>query len=234
MHRSLLLLCCTITCQIYAQQVLTGKIYDKESDSVIAGAIISNKNTRETVVSDKQGVYSIPAREGNIIVFSAIGHTPDTLITEAWMFQTVIDRTLSFKELVLGEVKLAPGTYAYDSLQRRNEYRFLYEQKIPGITGGNRPSSGFGISLSPLSYFSSAAKQKRKLKKRLEAREREDYVDHRFSMALVGRITGLKGDTLSVFMYKYRPSWEFCRKANQENMILYINDKFREFRKPVE
>jgi len=42
----------------------------------------------------------------------------------------------------------------------------------------------------------------------------------------------LRGDSISRFMALYRPSYTFCRRNNREKMLLYINDKFKEFKKP--
>jgi len=43
----------------------------------------------------------------------------------------------------------------------------------------------------------------------------------------VALLTRLTGDSLQLFLRLYRPSYAFCRKANPEDMLLYINDKLR-------
>jgi len=48
-----------------------------------------------------------------------------------------------------------------------------------------------------------------------------------------GKLTGLHDDSLRLFMYRYRPSYSFCRKTGREDMLIYINDKLKEFRKPA-
>ncbi len=117
-----------------------------------------------------------------------------------------------------------------DSLARRNYYNDIFA-KQPGITGRNTPSSGFGISVSPFSFFSREAKQKRLLKKRLLKQEEESYVDRSFPVEWVSRLTGLRGDSLTRFMSLYRPSYKFCRNNNRDKLLLYINDKVKEFKK---
>ena len=76
------------------------------------------------------------------------------------------------------------------------------------------------------------SKQKRGLRKRLEKEKKENYIDHSFAMPWVKNVTGLDGDSLSVFMYRYRPSYKFCRKTDRQGMLIYINDKLKEFRDP--
>ena len=47
----------------------------------------------------------------------------------------------------------------------------------------------------------------------------------------MARVTGLKGDSLQRFMYRYRPSYAFCRKATNEDILLYINASLKKFLK---
>ena len=67
--------------------------------------------------------------------------------------------------------------------------------------------------------------RKRRLKKRLREEERDYYIDFKFPRARVALLTGLRGDSLQVFMIRYRPSYEFCRRVSTMDMLLYINDK---------
>jgi hypothetical protein len=49
----------------------------------------------------------------------------------------------------------------------------------------------------------------------------------------VKRITRLEGDSLRLFMYSKRPTYDFCRKSSPEEMLIYISDSLKEFRKPA-
>ncbi len=80
--------------------------------------------------------------------------------------------------------------------------------------------------------FSGESKQKRQLKERLTKNERKDFIDYSFPAEWVEKLTGLHGDSLRLFMYHYRPSYSFCRKTSREDMVVYISDKLKEFRKP--
>jgi hypothetical protein len=219
-----------ICSQVRAQLIVKGKIYDAETDSVIVAVNIYNINTKQSARSGIDGNYAIAAAEGEQLAFSITGFKPDTVTVTYHMLLIQYDVTLRKQIVTLKNVTVT-SSYQADSLMRRNYYSHIYE-KQPGITGRNTPSTGFGISLSPLSYFSHRAKQKRQLKKRLIKQEEEDYVDRCFPVEWVARLTGLRGDSLSRFMALYRPSYSFCRKNNREKMLLYINEKFKEFKKP--
>src|SRR6187401_2749677 len=164
-----------ICSQVNAQLIVKGKIYDAETDSVIVAVNVYNLNTKQSARSGTDGNYAIAAAEGERLVFSITGFKPDTVTVTYHMLLIQNDVTLRKQIVTLKNVTVT-SSYMVDSLERRNYYSDIYE-KQPGITGRNTPSTGFGISVSPLSYFSYRAKQKRQLKKRLIRQEEEEYVD---------------------------------------------------------
>jgi len=216
--------------QLNAQQTLKGKVYEAATDSLIAAVNIYNTTTKKSTRSADDGNYSIVAAEGDIIIFSASGFKPDTITVSFSLLLTEHNPGLHRQIISLKEVKVT-GSYRADSLDRRNYYNHIYA-KQPGITGRNRPSDGLGVTLSPVSFFSKESKQKRALRKRLEKDEKEAFIDHSFPLPWVKSLTGLNGDSLSLFMYRYRPSYSFCRKTDRQGMRVYVNNKIKEFRKP--
>jgi hypothetical protein len=193
------------------------------------GVNVYNLNTKLSIRSGKDGSYTIPAAEGDKIIFSITGFKPDTA-TVIYSMLLALHDVMLYKEIITLKNVTVTSSYQMDSLARRNYYNQIFA-KQPGITGRNTPSSGFGISISPFSFFSREAKQKRQLKKRLLKQEEESYVDRSFPVEWISRLTGLRGDSLSRFMTLYRPSYKFCRKNNRDGMLLYINDKLKEFKK---
>ncbi len=218
-----------VTCFLstVAQQQLSGTVFDAQTDSTLQDVFLVNLNTNQTTTVSKTGRYSIPAAEGHRIVFSAIGYVPDTLRVEFHMFVTGHDISLKQRYNLLKTVIVTERDYSTDSLERREAYRHILDEPLPGITGRNTPQSGFGIVLSPASFFSSKNRQERELKKKLLENEKVEYVDYRFSRSFVQRYTGLKGDSLQTFMLRFRPSYEFCRQSNEEDMINYINARLK-------
>ena len=216
--------------EINAQLILKGKIYEGETDSAIVSVNVYNLKTKQFALSGIGGNYSIAAAEGDQLVFSMAGYKPDTITVTYSMLLTQYDVTLYKKIITLKNVTVT-SSYQADSLALRNYYEHIFE-KQPGITGLNTPSYGFGIVVSPFSHFSNEAKQKRQLKKRLSKQEEETYIDHCFPVEWVAKLTGLRGDSLSRFMALYRPSYSFCRRSSRQEILLYMSDKFKEFKKP--
>jgi len=209
--------------------IVKGKIYEAKIDSTLGAVNIYNLNTKQAVRSDVNGNYAIAAAEGEQVVFSMTGFKPDTITITYSMLLAQYDVTLHKQVITLNNVTVT-SNYQADSLARRNYYSHIYE-KQPGITGRNTPANGFGISLSPFSYFSHDARQKRQLKKRLIKEEQELYIDRSFPIKWVEQLTNLHGDSLYRFMALYRPTYSFCRKSTREQLVLYISDKLKEFKK---
>jgi len=232
LHRSILvvLMLMSYSRSLSAQQHVQGRIYSAITDSVIPAATVYNKKLKMARYAARDGSYRIFADEGDTLIFSAAGFIPDTVPVLFHLLLTPYDVTLARKVILLESVKVT-SSYQKDSMERHNYYEAIFK-KQPGITGYNGPEKGFGVVLSPLSYFSNASKQKRVLKRRLLLQDQEDYIDRAFPKEWVQRLTGLEGDSLHLFLYSYRPSYAFCRKNDRMGMMLYINDKLKEFRRP--
>lgn len=218
-----------LTATVFAQTktYLRGNIFLYSNDTPVPGATITNLNTKQSSVSTSAGTYEIPASNKDMIVFSASGLKNDTLKVEEQLLKTGYDVGFTIDGTMLKNVTVS-SSYQLDSLRRRNDYAKIYE-KQPGLTGGNTPEAGFGLVLSPISYFSKNAKKTRQFRKRLKKQEEDAYIDYVFSPMWVSKLTGLKGDSLHLFLYKYRPSYEMARGLDRPGMIAYINDRYKEF-----
>lgn len=231
MNRRLLFLCLAsmLISNLHAQRSLSGKVYDKRTDSTLAGITVTNLASHTSLRSARDGSYSIPAHEGDQVVFTGTGFLPDTIKVDFSLLLTHYDPSLSVFVLSLKNVTVT-SSYREDSINRRNEYRPVFDSLL-GFNGGRGPTDGVGVSFSPLSYFTQKAKAQRRLRKRLLQEEKDSYIDHAFPAEWVATLTGLKDDSLRLFMYRYRPSYDFCRKTSREDMIVYISDHLKEFRK---
>jgi len=231
MRRTCLLVVLILLMQLpsFAQKTLIGRVNNYTYDSIVPlpGAVVYNATRGLTTLSDAYGNYKIQAWENDQVIFSNINYVADTIIVQQQQFISGYDAALIPKELFMSNVTVY-ADYSRDSLRRRQMYADVFE-KQPGITGGNTPTAGAGIVLSPFSYFSKKSRKQRFLKKRLLRNEQESYIDYVFSPGRVSSVTGLRGDDLQTFFNRYRPSYELARKLGYEGMIMYINNKMKEF-----
>jgi len=109
---------------INAQILLKGKIYEAGTDSLISAVNVFNVATKLSVYSGHDGSYTIKATEGNHIIFSAVGFSPDTISITYNMLLTQYDVTLSRLSISLKPVTVI-GSYTADSLDRRNYYQYI-------------------------------------------------------------------------------------------------------------
>lgn len=214
-----------------AQQTLTGKIRRRSSNEIVPSVSVINISQKRTNVSDMGGNYKIPAKIGDTITFSSAGYLPDTAIVGKWMFDEKEGYMVALQPHVVAlpsvEVDEA-SNYRLDSLKRREEYAWVYPTHRRRLVGSETPV-GFGIVISPLDYFGKRETQKRRLRKRLKQEEIDYYIDFRFPAPYVSRVTGLQGDSLRIFMYRYRPTYKFCREASNQDILLYINESLKKY-----
>lgn len=86
-----------------ASKQITGQIFEQSSN--VEGVNIINNTTQVTVVSDVSGVFSIVAKEGDVLVFSAVNLEPvKRRITIEDINASAIVIKMSAKEVELKEV----------------------------------------------------------------------------------------------------------------------------------
>jgi hypothetical protein len=216
------------------QSLLAGKVRQKENRKILAFVTVTNKTQQKVNTSDIGGNYRIAANPGDTITFTFAGLRPETIIVDSRMLaeKDGYQVYLEPRSVLLPTVKVDEQTnYQLDSIKRREDYQKLYPVHPRKLIGNETPADGVGIVIAPNDYFSAGETQKRRLRRRLTQEEKEYYIDARFPAAYVAKITGLKGDSLQVFLVRYRPTYDFCRKASNEDVFLYINDKVKIYRK---
>jgi hypothetical protein len=216
------------------QSLLAGKVRQKETRKMLASVNVTNKTQQKVNISDIGGNYRIAANPGDTITFTFAGLRSETIIVDSRMLaeKDGYQVYLEPRSVLLPTVKVDEQTnYQLDSIKRREDYQKLYPVHPRKLIGNETPADGVGIVIAPNDYFSARETQKRRLRRRLAEEEKEYYIDARFPGVYVAKITGLKGDSLQVFLVRYRPTYNFCRKASNEDIFLYINDKVKLYRK---
>lgn len=227
----LLFFLCSLTCS--AQQFLTGKIYKKNSNETLLSVSIHNITGNRYDLSDEDGSYHIQAMPGDHISFSSVGYKADTITITASLLTAACNIYLDIRPQELQAVRVGQySNYQLDSMDRRKEYAWVYEhENTPHVARDRQGADGVGVTLNIFRNTSSAAKQRIHLEKRLAKEEEDYYVDFRYNESYVTKITHLKGDSLKEFMRRYRPSYDYCRKAANVDILVYINDSYKQYMK---
>lgn len=207
---------------LFAQQPLSGKAYDKSTDSVIAGVSIWNLTRGRGSVTNSRGEYQVEVRENDRLVFSHQGYRNDTVQIDFSHLKLGYNPTMIPEQQTLATVYVDESYYQRDSLQRRIDNQEVWGTADKKLVSRSGPTDGVGIALSPASFYSKKNRELKRTKARLQQEEEQAYVDFRFSESLVGYLTKLKGQDLQDFMLSYRPDYNFCRKTTKEKMQEYI------------
>jgi hypothetical protein len=227
----LLLFLCSLSCS--AQQFLTGKIYKQNSSETLLSVSIHNITANRYDLSEEDGSYHIQAAPGDHISFSSVGYKADTITITASLLTAAYQVYLDIRPQELQAVRVGEfNNYQLDSMDRKKEYAWVYDHdNTPHVAKDRQGADGVGITMNIFRKSSEKEKQRIHLEKRLAKEEEDYYVDYRYNVSYVTKITHLKGDSLKQFMQKYRPSYEYCRKAANVDILVYINDSYKQYMK---
>jgi hypothetical protein len=213
-QQKILLLLMILLCQAtVAQVVIKGTVYDKQARYGVPHVSVLSSSGAGTV-TDTLGRYSIKLSNDDSIYFSYLGKMSSKFPVKRLPPDQPLDISLPVSIDSLPSVTVRQPSYRMDSLANRNEYRKVFEYD-PVI--GSAPGSGFGLGIGLDAIFNARKfRRMEALRTRLEREEREKYVDHRFTKALVKRITGLTPPALDSFMVEYRPSYDILKTFETE------------------
>jgi len=185
-------------------------------------------------VTNADGYYEIEVMEKDSIWFSYLNKPtikfPVLKIANTMAF----DISIQVNVPVMKEVKIHPKNYRFDSIQNRLDYAKIFNYKKPGLkVNESNYGAGVGFDLDEIINMfrfkrnhSIAAFQRRLLEE-----EQDNFISHRFSKALVRRLTLLSEPALDTFMRLYRPSYRFTLLAGDYDFQRFIKDSFARYLK---
>lgn len=216
-----------------AQQMrISGRVYDITGRSPLEAVTVLSSSGRGTI-TDSLGKYSIAVSDDDSIWFSYLNRP-----TPKYAVRT-IPNTFNFEILLhvnvseLRPVQIMPPSYKRDSMQNREDYAKAFNFRKPSFGTSINPGTGAGVGLdiNELINMFNFRKNRRMLafQDRLLREEEERYIYHRFSRALVIKLTNLRGSDLDTFMIKYKPSLEFVELSTDYEFQSYIKNAHQRF-----
>lgn len=229
---------CVFAASDSSAQKITGIVTDKTTGEPVRGAMVNLGNSK--TFTNSLGEFELKVLSYRdtlkIVHFAYITYSkaisPVLIALHIQLEPAVIklkevrvhsDRERSFKE---------------DSVNNRLEYAKQFNYKAPKVIDAfsDNPNKQPGelISLNPLLLIAALTKKSTpeyQFNKLLLSDEKETFVDRKFNRGIVSQLTGMKGDTLSEFLTRYRPSYGFVKKASDYEMINYIKDSYKQFKK---
>jgi hypothetical protein len=209
------------------KQVKVGFIKDSSTLRPLANVLITNEYTHKLTHTDSAGFFRIEAREKDILFFDAQDYHFDTLRYGRMTPDTVTVYLAHLPNVLAGVTVTARGytKYQQDSIKRRLDFEKDAGPKMNTVAKSN---SGAGVGINLDALLKKSDKGRRKAYKTFDEIEKTNYVAARYSRDMVSGYTGLTGDSLSTFIEKTRPSYDWLRQhTTDDDVFYYVNDKLK-------
>ena len=210
----------------FGQVQITGTVYDvSQRFAMIGVSVMGNSGIGTT--TDSLGHYSIRLPAHDSIYFSYLGKNTSKFFVGDLPAGQPFDMALSVSVDSLPAVFVRSRDYVTDSLANRKEYAKVFDYHANSLTNMKMSQhGGLGVGLDMDMFFN--GKERRRMEAfqaRLEEDEHDKYVDHKFTRAIVKKITGLDTPALDTFMKQYRPTYEFIQScATEYEFYHYIQE----------
>lgn len=188
-------------------------------------------------ITDSSGNYEITVQPDDSIYFSYLGRATIKYPVKDINTLSNFDIALHVDATTLKEVNVMPRSYHNDSLQNRKDYEKYFDFRKPNPFTLSDGSAGLGMGAGfdldqIIRYFQfDRTRRLKAFQTRLIEDEQDKYIDHRFNRSIVLRVTHLQGNELDSFMAKYRPSYSFCKRATDYDLLEYTKLAFTEYQK---
>lgn len=220
--------------QVKAQPTLykvKGTVYDSTHHYPVQSVSVLTSSGRGTVTS-KDGTYTVEVEETDSIWFSYLNKPTKKYPVLKIATPFAFDVSLAVYVPVLAEVTVKNRNYYLDSLQNREDYAKVFNYQKPGLSASVN-NSGVGFDLNEIINVFRFRKNRSTMafQNRLLNEEKEKFVKHRFSKALVRRLTKLEGDSLDYFVNTFVPPYWFVQSADDYTFQKYVKDSGERFKK---
>jgi hypothetical protein len=208
---------------------IAGIVFDKDSKGRLAKIVVKNVTSGLQVYNNLNGVFTINAQNGDMLIFSKQDYINDTVKVDNHMPIAVYmgKEAIQLREVTIRDTAPTPEKKLAETKREYSKaYGLLANRDLISL-----PSyGGAGLSIDALwNMFSREGKDAKQLRAMVERDYKQDVIDYRFNKTLVSKVTGLKEKKLVDFMQKYRPGYYFVLKATDYDFITSIKTNYRRY-----
>ncbi|SCC39436.1 hypothetical protein GA0116948_107135 [Chitinophaga costaii] len=213
------------------QQHITGRTLRKDSVP-IPGVSIVNRRLQIATASDANANFDLQAFTGDTILFSGLN-----IIARYWIVPYNAGRNiqnifLQSRVMDLMPVSIRRHTYSDDSIAVRKEYASSFNFRRPRFTEVVALGfPGIGVNINQLYKALRIKNNKHKIffRNQLISYEHEGFVSAHYTESLVASTVPLRGDSLTYFVNKYRPTYEQVHDGSDYDMLYFIHQSYKRF-----
>lgn len=204
-------------------QVIHGEVLDIDSKKAISAVDIENVHTSMHTETDGKGGFVIAAVSDQLLVFRKEGYrTVRVRIPKGYIpsyFRIILNK--GFSDLPADIARKNRYDNARDSIRSYELYK--HELEFPRMTT-------FEMIQSPFTALSHHNREIWRFQDDYEYFEQERYIDRTFNRELITKLTGLKDDSLTAYMRRYRPAYQQLRSMNDYTFFNFIKSSVYYFR----
>lgn len=199
-------------------QSYKGVVMELDSSKPIAQVEISNLSTHQSVETNSLGEFSIEVKLNELLSFSYPGFRVDTLLITDYEYKRIYLTPIPDFN-ILEDVEITE----LSDLQLDQQIQIAQQE-------GETVQFNNNISISPSRLFGSKARAARARYPLLVAERENRAIMAKFSPALITELTPLQGKDLDQFIVKYKPSYVFITRSDEEQIRLYIMDSYKKYK----
>lgn len=224
----LLLFSTSASAQFYK---IKGVVFDSSRTNPMESVTVLSTSGKGTV-TNSDGYYEIEVMEKDSIWFSYLNKPTVKFPVLKIGNPMAFDISIQVNVPVMREVKIRQRNYRQDSMQNRLDYAKIFNYEKPKLKVNNSNyGAGVGFDLDEIinMFRFKRNKSMAAFQKRLLQEEQDRFIDHRFSKALVRRLTLLSEPALDTFMRLYRPTYRFTLLAGDYDFQRFIKTSFQRY-----
>ncbi|MVN91088.1 hypothetical protein [Mucilaginibacter aquatilis] len=239
-----------ITAFAAVAQRVNGVVIDRLTKLPVYSAKVTTPHS--VAFTEAQGSFTLSkTNNGDSCIVNAPGYKLHKVVLKGIVTTDTLKILLDKPSIILRDVNVtAWRDLKADSVRNRQLFSEVYNYKRSGVkelmankvslvdkprnyidNPANTTSIGGFNVLSAIGLFSKNKQQTSKLQKTLLEDEQEGFIDRSFTKRKVIALTALKGDSLTNFMIRYRPTAYQIKTMTDYELAMYIKASYNEFKK---
>jgi hypothetical protein len=206
-----------------------GMVFDITQKVPLDGVTVMATNGKGTM-TDSMGRYSIWVRETDSVFFSYQNRVSGKYPVLGMQDPRQFSMALHVYTNQLPPVTIYGKNYRTDSLANRAAYAKYFNWSKPNpLKSVNVGGGGAGMDPNEIInlFRFKRNRQLGALQARLVKEEQDKYVDFRYNRKFVKTVTNMSDESLSSFMFKYRPPYDFVMLVNDLELGYYIQQCYK-------
>jgi hypothetical protein len=204
----------------FSQNSFTGRVFEYKTRIGLAGIRVDNLNNKKTSLTTNTGNLTIPAKNGDLLVFKGFAYRADTLLITDMHEQEIFLEPISNQ--------LNPVNITSTETKNLNTYYDPQFHGQPVVYARDKDMNYKGGIVWRLWYW----KKDEKKRAKLEALEKKyavmDKIASVFQPKVITRYLPLTGDDLIDFISLYTPSADVFSKKDFE-LVSYLNACYKKY-----